>query len=63
MFTVRVLGFGDEPASGGTGEVRGAAATKVGYDANSPVQLLGRGALGEAQKAKFTARERQLLGQ
>jgi filamentous hemagglutinin family protein len=65
VFTVRVLGFGDEPASGGpgAGEVRGAAATKVGYDANSPVQVLGRGALGDAQKAKLTAEERRLLGQ
>ncbi|RQO62969.1 hypothetical protein DBV14_03025 [Variovorax sp. KBW07] len=65
VFTVRVLGFGDEPAGGGpgAGEVRGATATKVGYDANSPVQVLGRGPLGDAQKAKLTPRERQLLGQ
>jgi hypothetical protein len=55
VFTVRVLGFGDEPASGGpgAGEVRGAAATKVGYDAEQPgagagARCAGRCAEGEA---------------
>ncbi|WP_256327167.1 filamentous haemagglutinin family protein [Variovorax sp. EL159] len=65
VFTVRVLGFGDEAAGEGAAvpAQRGAAAARVGYDANSPVQVLGRGQLAEAQKAKLTAQERQLLGQ
>ncbi|QNK66562.1 filamentous haemagglutinin family protein [Variovorax sp. PAMC26660] len=65
VFTVRVLGFGNEGAGEGAAapEPHGAAATKVGYDVNSPVQVLGRGPLGEAQKAKLTPQERRLLGQ
>ncbi|WP_307867188.1 filamentous hemagglutinin family protein [Variovorax sp. E3] len=63
VFTVRVLGFGNEEAGASAPAEPRAVATKVGYDVNSPVQVLGRGALPEAQKAKLTARERQLLGQ
>ncbi|WP_422086126.1 filamentous haemagglutinin family protein [Variovorax sp.] len=62
VFIVRVLGFGNEEGAAAPAEPR-ATAAKVGYDVNSPVQVLGRGALPEAQKAKLTARERQLLGQ
>ncbi|MGJ7524741.1 filamentous haemagglutinin family protein [Variovorax sp. GB1P17] len=65
VFTVRVLGFGNEGAGEGAAapEPHGAVATKVGYDLNSPVQVLGRGPLGDAQKAKLTPQERRLLGQ
>ena len=63
VFTVRVLGFGSEGDGAAAPAEPRAAATRVGYDVNSPVQVLGRGALPEAQKAKLTARERQLLGQ
>jgi hypothetical protein len=44
VFTVRVLGFGDEPAGGaGAPESRTPDARSARYDADSPVQVLGRG--------------------
>ncbi|WP_257624904.1 hypothetical protein [Variovorax boronicumulans] len=59
MFTVRVLGFGNEPLGGAAApDSRGADAGGA-YDARSPVQVLGRGPLGEAQKAMLTAAERR----
>jgi len=65
VFTVRVLGFGNEAADGAAApaDAGRAAARPVGYDAHSPVQVLGRGPLGDAQKTKLTAQERRLLGQ
>ncbi|OEZ32230.1 filamentous haemagglutinin family protein [Variovorax boronicumulans] len=65
VFSVRVLGFGNEAADGAAApaDAGRAAARPVGYDAHSPVQVLGRGPLGDAQKTKLTAQERRLLGQ
>ncbi|WPG35654.1 filamentous haemagglutinin family protein [Variovorax sp. EBFNA2] len=65
VFSVRVLGFGNEPADGAAApsDAGRATARPVGYDESSPVQVLGRGPLGDAQKTKLTAQERRLLGQ
>ncbi|QOF76402.1 filamentous haemagglutinin family protein [Variovorax sp. 38R] len=65
VFSVRVLGFGNEPADGAAApsDAGRATARPVGYDETSPVQVLGRGPLGDAQKTKLTAQERRLLGQ
>ncbi|MCY1543907.1 hypothetical protein D9M68_797460 [compost metagenome] len=65
VFSVRVLGFGNEAADGAAApsDAGRAAARPVGYDVHSPVQVLGRGPLGDAQKTKLTAQERRLLGQ
>jgi hypothetical protein len=63
VFTVRVLGFGDEPAGGAGAPESRTPDARNRYDADSPVQVLGRGQLAEAQKAKLTAQERRLLGE
>ncbi|RIX81993.1 filamentous haemagglutinin family protein [Acidovorax cavernicola] len=65
VFSVRVLGFGNEAADGAAAPADAGRATArpVGYDEHSPVQVLGRGLLGDAQKTKLTAQERRLLGQ
>lgn len=62
VFTVRVLGFGSEPAPVSQPSSAAPATVGMGYDRNSPVQVLGRGPLGDAQKASLTAEERRLLG-
>jgi hypothetical protein len=67
VFSVRVLGFGNEGAGGGDngGSAPGPRSPEMrgGYDANSPVQVLGRGQLASAQKARLTAQEQRLLAE
>ncbi|WP_432241015.1 filamentous haemagglutinin family protein [Herbaspirillum robiniae] len=57
VFTVRVLGFGNDGASvepvNGSG--RGA------YNNNSPVQVLGQGPISDLQQARLTDEEKRLL--
>ncbi|WP_050470443.1 filamentous haemagglutinin family protein [Herbaspirillum chlorophenolicum] len=58
IFTVRVLGFGNEaPAAALPGSV-----ARDGYDANSPVQVLGQGRISDQQKSRLTSEEKRLLG-
>ncbi len=60
VFTVRVLGFGNEPLEGGEGH--GASkAVPVTYDPNSSVVILGLGEEGATQRAHLTPRERKDL--
>ena len=64
VFTVRVLGFGDQPAEGATTGPTAAAPTpadRTGYDASSPFQFIGHGALTPEQAGELTQRERQAL--
>ncbi|MCT9813140.1 filamentous hemagglutinin family protein [Acidovorax sp. Be4] len=65
VFTVRVLGFGDQPAEGATSASPSAAAPMPAehtrYDASSPFQLIGHGALTPEQAKGLTERERQAL--
>ncbi|WP_422086133.1 filamentous haemagglutinin family protein [Variovorax sp.] len=63
VFTVRVLGFGDEPAGGapGAGEVRRKPAEQASYDPSGFIQMVGHGALTDAQIAKLSENERRGL--
>ncbi|UKI05516.1 MULTISPECIES: filamentous haemagglutinin family protein [Variovorax] len=63
VFTVRVLGFGDEPAGGapGGGEVRRKPAEQASYDPSGFIQMVGHGALTDAQIAKLSENERRGL--
>jgi filamentous hemagglutinin family protein len=63
VFTVRVLGFGDEPASGGAGagEVRRKPAEQASYDPSGFIQMVGHGALTDAQIARLSENERRGL--
>jgi len=63
VFTVRVLGFGDEPAGGvpGTGEVRRKPAEQASYDPSGFIQMVGHGALSDAQIARLSENERRGL--
>ncbi|WP_261205767.1 filamentous hemagglutinin family protein [Variovorax sp. CY25R-8] len=68
VFTVRVLGFGDEPAApapapsgGASGAPAAPSQRNVRYDPASPFQMLGQGALDAAQLAKLTPAERARL--
>ena len=59
VFTVRVLGFGNERTDGEPGRVSG---EPVSYRQDSPVQVVGDGPLTEAQKARLTPGERRAFG-
>ncbi len=70
VFTVRVLGFGDEapapapaPAGGASSAPAAPAQRSVRYDPASPFQMLGQGALDAAQLAKLTPAERARLAE
>jgi filamentous hemagglutinin family protein len=64
IFTVRVLGFGNDPADGTDGGASGSATRgePVGYRTDSPVQVVGDGVLSESQKQRLTAEERRAFG-
>jgi hypothetical protein len=59
IFTVRVLGFGDE----GRGNDTRAAPAGAGYQSGSAFQVLGQGDLAPAQRARLTETERRNLTQ
>lgn len=61
VFTVRALGFGNEPApsSDRPGEPRPVSSTGARYDASSAFQLLGQGTLSTEQMARLTEVEQQ----
>jgi hypothetical protein len=65
VFTVRVLGFGEEPAGGagpGAGsEVRRTPAEQASYDPSGFIQMVGHGALTDAQIARLSDSERRGL--
>jgi hypothetical protein len=63
VFSVRVLGFGNEPASGATegGEVRRKPAEQASYDPSGFIQVVGHGALTDAQIARLNESERRGL--
>ncbi|MGQ3122373.1 filamentous haemagglutinin family protein [Variovorax sp.] len=72
VFTVRVLGFGNEPAAGpgggggtpggeGGGPVPRKPAEQASYDPSGFIQMLGHGALTDAQIARLTENERRGL--
>ncbi|MNR35099.1 hypothetical protein D3C85_1529210 [compost metagenome] len=68
VFTVRVLGFGNEPMDGGAGSpAQPASSLQSGampYDAANLVQLVGQGQHFDAQQlARLTPDERRLLQQ
>ena len=59
IFSVRVLGFGDEPVEDGDKpDKRGKAAS---YRPDSPVAILGLGGTGATQRAHLTRQEQQEL--
>ena len=64
-FTVRVIGFGDEPMEEAPAEKGAAApatpAVQVNYAAGSAFQVLGRGQLDPAQRAQLTEAEQRRL--
>ncbi|MGJ7545355.1 filamentous haemagglutinin family protein [Variovorax sp. LT1R16] len=64
VFTVRVLGFGNEPVDGGGERSSGApAAAPVGYRPDSAVQVLGQaGRVDEGARNQLTPAERRTLG-
>jgi filamentous hemagglutinin family protein len=64
VFTVRVLGFGNEPASGTPSTPGGndAAPQRGGYRSGSAVQVLGDSAMGPAERNQLTPAERRTLG-
>ncbi|PIF77651.1 filamentous hemagglutinin family protein [Variovorax sp. 54] len=68
VFSVRVLGFGNEPLpaerTGGAGaatEPAGAVQRSARYDPDSAFQVLGQGALSPAQRARLTEAEQRRL--
>jgi filamentous hemagglutinin family protein len=61
IITVQVEGFGD--SNGGDGDTRKKRKTvPTGYDASSPVSILGFGELGDGQRAALTKEEKQAVG-
>jgi hypothetical protein len=68
VFTVRVLGFGNEPVEGGekapSSPRPGLQSDATSYQQASPVQIVGLGGTVDAgQAARLTAHERRLLQQ
>jgi len=67
VFTVRVLGFGNEApeggASNGGGGARERGVTGAAYDPKGVVQVLGAGALTTAQMQSLTPGEQRALKQ
>jgi hypothetical protein len=66
VFTVRVLGFGNEAPEGapaGNGGARERGTTGAAYDPKGVVQVLGAGALSTAQMQSLTPGERRNLKQ
>ncbi|WP_369646612.1 filamentous haemagglutinin family protein [Variovorax sp. V118] len=63
VFSVRVLGFGNEPASGApeAPEVRRRPAEQASYDPSGFVQMVGHGALTDAQLTRLNEPERRGL--
>ncbi|WP_447774091.1 filamentous haemagglutinin family protein [Variovorax boronicumulans] len=63
VFTVRVLGFGNEPASGSPGTPGGdARAEPQGHRAIDAVQVIGDGPLTASQRARLNEDERRAFG-
>ncbi|RQO63792.1 filamentous hemagglutinin [Variovorax sp. KBW07] len=68
VFTVRVLGFGNEPlpgtGGGGAdgGAPRGGGGNEAGYRKGSAVQVLGDAAMGASERNQLTPAERRSLG-
>ncbi|WP_245801358.1 hypothetical protein [Pollutimonas bauzanensis] len=66
IFSVQVLGFGNEPASDGSSAAAGngssVKAQAAGYRPNSAVQVVGDASMGEAARGQLTQAERQTLG-
>ncbi|WP_431508914.1 filamentous haemagglutinin family protein [Variovorax sp. DAIF25] len=64
VFTVRVLGFGNEPMPGTPAAPAGndAAPQRTGYRSGSAVQVLGDSAMGPAERNQLTPAERRTLG-
>jgi hypothetical protein len=64
IISVQVLGFGDSPSSSAPSpRVSPGAVTQTGYDPGNAFQVLGNGALGEAQRARLNTVERRRLDQ
>ncbi|WP_141454098.1 filamentous haemagglutinin family protein [Pseudoxanthomonas sp. z9] len=64
IISVQVLGFGDSPGSSvPSPRVSPGAVTQTGYDPGNAFQVLGNGALGEAQRARLNTAERSRLDQ
>jgi filamentous hemagglutinin family protein len=64
IISVQVLGFGDSPSSSAPSpRVSPGAVTQTGYDPGNAFQVLGNGALGEAQRARLNTAERSRLDQ
>ncbi|SCX73239.1 filamentous haemagglutinin family protein [Variovorax sp. EL159] len=63
VFTVRVLGFGNEPAGGEGGAGAGRERSGGAYDPKGVVQVLGAGALTTAQMQSLTPGEQRGLKQ
>ena len=68
IISVQILGYGNEPASGATGEGAAPAGqpprrdgSASGYDPRSVFQMLGNGDIPEAQRARLTDAERRRL--
>ncbi|MEG2030883.1 MAG: filamentous hemagglutinin family protein [Janthinobacterium sp.] len=61
IFSVRVLGFGDETLEGGDRPAGGKRAGAAGYRPDSPVAILGLGGTGATQRAHLTRQEQQEL--
>jgi len=63
VFSVRVLGFGNEPAAGApeAPEVRRRPAEQASYDPSGFVQMVGHGALTDAQLTRLNEPERRGL--
>jgi filamentous hemagglutinin family protein len=67
IFTVRVLGFGNDPAGSGAENAPGAPAAPaqsvdVSYRTNSAVQVIGDATAGKDERSALTAAERKALG-
>ena len=68
IISVQILGYGNEPASGSSGEGAAPAGqpprrdgSASGYDPRSVFQMLGNGDIPEAQRARLTDAERRRL--
>ncbi|HEY4317886.1 MAG TPA: hypothetical protein VGN04_09810, partial [Herbaspirillum sp.] len=62
IFTVRVLGFGNDAPAAAPGAGNGADTQAVSYDPHSTVRVLGVGELPEPARRQLTERERSNLG-
>ena len=62
VFTVRVLGFGNEPIPGAPVSSESAGPQRTGYRSGSAVQVLGDSAMGPAERNQLTPAERRTLG-